>query len=115
MPADVETDVNGQRLQFCIRIAGIGQLRLEEIHQLGIFFEGHADFIIELQEVPDVIGVSTFLEAIVRFQLAGDRFHLTEFIDVIIVRVAEPQVCADGILVLVMLCGTIAVLLQKNG
>ena len=90
IPADVETDVDGQSLQFRIRIAGIGQLRLEQVHQFGILFEGHADFIIELQEIPDVIGISTFFEAIVRFQLTGDRFYFTEFVDVILIRVAEP-------------------------
>ena len=63
---------------------------MEKVHQLDILFEGYADFIIELQEVPDVIGISTFLEAIVRFQLAGDSFYLTEFVDVILVRVADP-------------------------
>ena len=114
MPADVETDVNGQRLQFCIRIAGIGQLRLEEIHQLGIFFKGHADFIIELQEVSDVIGISTFLETVIRTKFAADPFYFTEFIDVIFIRVAEPQVCADSILILVVLSGPISILLQEN-
>ena len=114
IPANVETDVDGQRLQFRVGIAGISQLRLEQVHQFDILFESYADFIIELQEVPDVIGISTFLEAIVRSQLVGDRFYLTEFVDVILIWVAEPQIGTNGILILVMLRCSVAVLLQEN-
>ena len=52
IPADVETDIDGQRLQFRVWIASVSQLRLEQVHQFGIPFEGHADFIIKLQKVP---------------------------------------------------------------
>ena len=113
IPADVETDIDGQRLQFRVWIASVSQLRLEQVHQFGIPFEGHADFIIKLQKVPDIIGISTFLEAIVRFQLAGDRFYLTEFVDVVFVRKTKPKICADGVFILVVLCSPVSILLQQ--
>ena len=47
IPADVKTDIDSQRLQLRIGIASIGQLRLEEIHQLGVLFKGRTNLVIE--------------------------------------------------------------------
>ena len=112
--ADIESHSDGQCFELRVGIAGVRQLRLKQIGKLRVLFEGKADFIVEFQKVSDVIGVSTFLETVICLKLICDGFYLTELIDVILVRVAEPKVGADGVFVLVVLRSTVPVFLQQD-
>ena len=86
--ADIESHVKSQRLKFRIRITGIRQLTLKEIHKLRIQFQLFTDLIIELIEVPDIIRIGALLESVVALQFIGNGFYLTELIDIILVRIA---------------------------
>ena len=84
----------------------------EQVYQLCILFQFLTDFIIEFIEIPDIIRVCAFLEAVVAFEDIGRCLYLTELIDVVLVRISQPQVCRDGILILIMLSGSVSVLFE---
>ena len=61
-----------------------------------------------------VVCVSALLEAVVGAELFGGLLHLAELVDVVPVRVAQPQVGGDCVFGLVVLTRAVAVLLQQD-
>ena len=85
----------------------------QQIYKFSILLESGADLIIEIQKITNVFRISAFSELIIRFKLARDGFNFAEFINIILVRIAQPKVCADGVFVLVVLCRAVSVFFQK--
>lgn len=56
--------------------------------------------------------VGTFFEAVIRLKLTGNCLHLTQFENIILIRIPEPEISTDGVFVLIMLPCAISVLLQ---
>ena len=72
------------------------------------------DFIIESKEITNVICIRALFERIIAFQLIGNCLDLCKFINVILIRITQPQIGAYRILILIMLCRTIAISFEKT-
>ena len=87
----------------------------EQIDQFLICLQHGANLIIELDEIPHIVGICTLLEAIIGFQFGSNNLDLTKLVDVIPIRIAQPKVGGDGVLELIVLSGTIYITLQQLG
>lgn len=85
---------------------------VQKIYKLRILLESGTDLIIEIQKITNVFRISAFSELIIRFKLARDGFNFAEFIDIVLVRIAQPKVCADSIFILVVLRRSVSVFFQ---
>ena len=65
IPADIEADIEGQRFQRRIRVAGVCELTSKKIYQFRVQLQFLTDFIIDFVKMLEVIPIGTFLKPII--------------------------------------------------
>ena len=102
-PADKKSNVDSHGLSLGIRVHGAGDHVSEHLIQRGILYQLLADLIVELKSSDHIGGGQLLFRDKIAFQLFRYGEALGILVYVIPVGIAQPQVGADGIGILIVL------------
>ena len=95
-------EVDGHGVQIFTRVGCIGDCICEQLRQLSIGAQLPADFIVQAIALHDVLSSTVLLRLKVNFQRRGNIVTDRILVDVVLFRIAQPQIGADRVSVLIM-------------
>ena len=95
-------EIDGHGVQIFTRVGCIGDCICEQLRQLSIGAQLPADFIVQAIALHDVLSSTVPLRLKVDFQRHGNIVTDRILVDVVLFRIAQPQIGADRVSVLIM-------------